>query len=80
MISSGITLNDLLNYLQHEEEEEMDLMEVERLVQDVEETDGDVNTEDVIQLSSLREDDGVFRATLSHLLRNVYKTVREENS
>ena len=58
----------------------MDLMEVERLVQDVEETDGDVNTEDVIQLSSLREDDGVFRATLSHLLRNVYKTVREENS
>ena len=73
LITSGITLNDLVNYFQQEEEEEeeMDLMEVERLVHDVEETDGDVNTEDVNQLSSLREDDGVFRATLRHLLRNV---------
>ena len=76
-ICSGITFNDLLNYFLQEEKEEhedVDLMEVEKMVHDVEQTDGDVNTDVTRRLSYLRDDDGVFRATLNHLLRKVFKT------
>ena len=63
--SIGITLNDLLYYFHQDHEEEegvgVDLLEVEELVQqaDRSETDGG-NTEDMIQLSRLREGEASF--------------------
>ena len=65
-VLTGITLNDLLYYFhqdQEEEDESVDLLEVEELVQqaDRSETDGG-NTEDVIQLSRLREGKASFNA------------------
>ena len=74
----GITLNDLLHYFhqetdleEEEEEEEVDLMEVQEMYREVTRTDKvDGGTaEDLTQLTSLREDDGVFRATMRTLLR-----------
>ena len=44
-------------------------MELEKMVQDVGDGVGDFNTEDVHQLSRMKDDDGVFRATLNTLLR-----------
>ena len=48
-------------------------MELEKMVQDVGDGVGDgvgdYNTEDVHQLSRMKDDDGVFRATLNTLLR-----------
>ena len=53
-------------------EEDVDLMEVQEMFQEVSRAGGGEeadNTEDVTQLSGLREDDGVFRATMGSLLR-----------
>ena len=54
-----------------EDEDEVDLMEVQEMFREVGETEesGCGNTEDVTQLTSMREEEGVFRATMRTLLR-----------
>ena len=73
----GITLQDMMFFFEHEDEDDgienpVDLIEmkdINNLYAAMQSKDVTINEEDLVQISNMKEDDDVFRATMRNLLR-----------